>query len=367
MTNRALVIAWALAVGLLGCKKDEAKQEVGGGAKKGTGGTQVQAPTRPSQNAQLTMPALELAADPLRADKVALGHALFFDKRLSVDGSRACVSCHLNEDGNGGHDPTAIGAADKKLPRHAPVIWNVAYWKSSLAWDGRQPTLEDQVKLAWVGGPFGVPAADLPKKVAEIAKIPGYKKMFDAAFPKQEVTADLFASAIAEYERTLICNETAYDKFAGGDKTALDEAQQRGLDVFLGKGGCATCHTPPFFSAAMNIEGGAYFNAGIGTQGKPEGQVDQGRMVVTKAEADWAAFKPPSLRNVTLSPPYFHDGSAASLDEALKIMAGGGIENKNLMRALLTDKKLTAEEMADLKAFLKGLECPNKLVEPKLP
>jgi cytochrome c peroxidase len=136
--------------------------------------------------------------------------------------------------------------------------------------------------------------------------------------------------------------------------------------VFLGKGGCITCHTPPFFSAAMGGPG-VYFNAGVGTQGKPETEVDQGHMVVTKAEADWAAFKPPSLRNVTLSPPYFHDGSAATLDDALKVMAGGGIENKNLMRALLTDKKLTADELGDLKAFLGGLECPGKLVAPELP
>jgi len=365
MTNRALWIAAGLGLAVSGCKKDEPKTE-GGGGKTKPPGTEVQAPARPSQGPLQTMPKLELPDDPMRDQKVTLGHALFFDKRLSVDGTRACYSCHLNEDGNGGHDPLAIGPGEKVLARHSPVIWNVAYFKNAFYWDGRSATLEAQAKAALIGGNMGIPEADLEKKVAELAKIAGYKAMFEAAFPKQAVTADLVTQALAEYERTLICADTKYDKFAGGDKAALDDAQQRGLDVFLGKGGCATCHTPPFFSAAMNLEGGAYFNAGIGTQGKPEAEVDPGRMKVTKAESDWAAFKPPSLRNITKSPPYFHDGSAATLADALKIMAGGGIENKNLMRALLTDKKLSAEELADLTAFLGGLEC-GTLEEPKLP
>jgi cytochrome c peroxidase len=316
---------------------------------------------------QAPLPALELPADPKRAEKVSLGHALFFDKRLSVDGSRACYSCHLNEDGNGGHDPLAIGPGDKPLPRHSPVIWNVGYYKNSLYWDGRAATLEDNAKAAWGGGNMGVGAENLEKKAEEIGKIAGYKKLFAAAFPgEKKVTPDMVASALSEYERTLVCNDTAFDKYAAGDKAALSEEQQRGLDVFLGKGQCSVCHAPPHFSTAMAVDGGAYFNVGIGTTGKAEADVDVGRMKITSAPGDWAAFKPPSLRNVAKSAPYFHDGSVATLEDAVKLMASGGIDNKN-KTALLADRKLTPAETADLIAFLRGLDCGGKLEEPKLP
>ncbi len=173
-------------------------------------------------------------------------------------------------------------------------------------------------------------------------------------------------AALSEYMRTLICKDTAYDKFVGGDKAALSEQQQRGLDVFLGKGKCSTCHAPPFFSSAMGVKGGAYFNVGVGTENVPEDKVDVGRMKVSTQATDWAAFKPPSLRNVTRSAPYFHNGSVAKLEDAVKIMAGGGIANKN-KSPLLTDTGLTDAERADLIAFLGALECPGTLEEPKLP
>lgn len=361
MTTR-IILAAALA--LAGCKKDDKPSEPTEGGKGTAGGTKVEPPARPSQNKQPELPPLDVTPDP---KKVELGHALFFDKRLSVDSSRSCYSCHQNENGTGGAEPVAIGAGDKKLKRHAPIMWNTAYFKGAFYWDGRSATLEDQAKKAWMGGNMGVPEEKLAGKVAELVKIPGYKALFDAAFPKEEPTADHVVQAIAEYERTLICNDTAYDKFAAGDKAALDEAQQRGLDVFLGKGGCVTCHTPPHFSAAMGVEGGVYFNAGIGTKDKAEADIDKGRMEASGNEADWGAFKPPTLRNVAKSAPYFHDGSAATLEDAVKIMSSGGIENKNLMRALLTDKKLSAEETKDLIAFLGGLTCGGTLEEPKLP
>jgi cytochrome c peroxidase len=373
--TKSLPLVLALAASLAGCKKDAATDAVKSDSPA-TG--QPAAPatpppaeppapaTRPSQMQQATLPPLELAADAKRAEKIALGHALFFDKRLSVDGTRACYSCHLNEDGNGGHDPLAIGPGDKPLTRHSPVIWNVGYFKNSLYWDGRAATLEDNAKAAWGGGNMGVGKENLEKKAAEIGKIAGYKKLFAAAFPgEKKVTPDMVASALSEYERTLICNDTAYDKYAAGDKAALSDEQQRGLDIFLGKGQCAVCHAPPHFSTAMATDGGAYFNVGIGTQ-KAEADVDVGRMKVSNAAADWAAFKPPSLRNVAKSPPYFHNGSVAKLEDAVKLMATGGIDNKN-KTALLADRKLSAAEMTELIAFLRGLDCGGKLEEPKLP
>lgn len=122
------------------------------------------------------------------------------------------------------------------------------------------------------------------------------------------------------------------------------------------------CHTPPYFSQAMANDAPQFYDVGIGTDG-PEDAVDVGRMRVTNQPTDWAAFKPPSLRNVTKSAPYFHDGSVAKLADAVKFMASGGNPNRN-KTPLLEDRKLTPAELDDLIAFLGALECPGKLEPP---
>jgi cytochrome c peroxidase len=305
------------------------------------------------------------ADNPQTPEKVALGHQLFFDVRLSVDGSRSCYSCHQNEDGNGGHDPIAIGAGDKKLTRHSPVIWNVGFLPAHY-WDGRAASLEAQATGAWSGGNMGVGKENLEKKAAEIAAIAGYKAAFDAAFPGEGVTPTTVVKALAAYERTLVCDDTAWDKAQKGDAAALTDVQKKGQDLFMGKAGCVACHAPPFFSTAYQAPGGAYFNIGIGTAGKAEAEVDVGRFSVTKADADWAAFKVPTLRNVGKTAPYFHDGSVATLKEAVKLMASGGIKNKNLT-PLMTDKQLNAEEVDVIVAFLGALDCNKTLDKPTLP
>lgn len=366
-----------LAIGLAACGSKKSPDPGGG---SGSSSAPTEAAPRPSSLPQMKLEKLELPDDAKRAEKIALGNALFFDKRLSGANDLACYSCHQNEDGNGGHDPTAVGSGGKKLPRHSPVLWNVGYWKNAFYWDGRAKTLEDNVKGAWGGGNMGGAPADakpeevvaaLDKRATELAAVPGYKKLFEAAYGATPVKAEHAIGAIAEYMRTMVCNDTKFDKFAAGDKTALSEQQQRGLDLFLmpSKGNCIMCHAPPFFSTAMATDGGAYFNIGIGTKDAagaevPADKVDIGRMKVSKQEADWAAFKIPSLRNVSKSAPYFHDGSVAKLEDAVKLMAGGGIANKNKFPQL-EDRKLTAEELADLVAFLGALECPNKLEAPK--
>ncbi len=300
--------------------------------------------------------------NPQSDEKVALGHKLFFEKRLSVDGSVSCYSCHQNENGNGGADPTAIGAKEKKLTRHSPVIWNVGYLPA-LYWDGRAANLEAQAKGAWGGGNMGVGADNLDKKAKEVAALPEYKDLFKKAFPEEEASADVVAKAISAYERTLICNDTAYDKYAAGDKKALSDEQKDGLELFMGKAMCSACHAPPFFSTAY-MGKGTFFNVGIGIEGVDEKDVDVGRMKVSEDEKDWAAFKPPSLRNVTKSAPYFHDGHTDDLKKAVKFMASGGYDNKN-KTPLMSDKKLTDEEVGKIVTFLGALECGGSLVEPK--
>ncbi len=375
MDHRTWIVGVALGLGLGACSKAKPSKEGEPPVKPGPG-TAAPTPTptppppppvsRPSQGKVPSLPALTQPDDPARAAKIELGHALFFDKRMSVDGSRACYSCHLNENGLGGADPIAIGAGDKKLTRHSPVLWNLAYHDGGFYWDGRAATLEDQAKGAWGGGNLGVGKDNLDKKAAELAKIKGYAPLWKAAFGDAAPVADHVAQALAAYERTITCTDTAYDKFAAGDKAALSEAAQRGLDVFLGKGGCSACHTPPYFTISAMTKGGAFFNAGIGTAGKDEKDVDVGRMSVTQQAGDWAAFKVPTLRGVSRSAPYFHDGSVAKLEDAVRYMANGATANKNLT-ALLQPKNLTDAEVADVAEFLRGLECGGKLEEPKLP
>ena len=217
--TRSLVLILAALVGCSGKKDKEQKLEP---QPEPTAPTPVEPPPAPraSQSPLPSLPELALEADPKRAGKIALGHALFFDKRLSGANDRSCYSCHQNEDGTGGHDPVAIGSGDKPLTRHAPVIWNTGYWRNAFYWDGRAKTLEDNVKGAWGAGNMGGAPADakpeevvaaLDKRAAKLAAIPGYKKLFDAAFPGAPIKAEQVDSAIAEYMRTLVCKDTAYD------------------------------------------------------------------------------------------------------------------------------------------------------------
>ncbi len=304
-------------------------------------------------------PTSSSAANP----KVELGRQLFFDERLSTDGTRSCYSCHKNEDGTGGHDPLAIGAKQKPLTRHSPTLWNIARFPR-FYWDGRAGTLEAQAKAAWAGANMGVGPDGLEGKAKEIGAIEGYKRQFELAYPGQAISAEVIVSALAEFERTLSCNDTAFDRFVAGDKKALNAEQKRGLELFEGKAACNACHAPPSFSVAMDSPEGAYFNVGVGVAGKPEADVDSGRMNVTKLVEDWAAFKVPSLRNVRKSGPYFHDGSATTLEAAVRFMASGGAPNKNLT-PLLKNRGLNDQEIAALVAFLKALDCPGTIVAPK--
>jgi cytochrome c peroxidase len=367
LKNTTLVLALSAAA-FLGCNKPK---EAAPAEEK----SPAQAETKPEEKKPsgkyvdsltfTTIGEMPIPKDnPQTAEKITLGHQLFFEKRLSVDGSVSCYSCHQNENGNGGATPTAIGAQEKKLTRHSPVIWNVGHLPAHY-WDGRAPNLEAQAKGAWGGGNMGVGADNLDKKAKEIAALPEYKELFKKAFPEEEPSADVVAKAISSYERTLVCNDTAYDKYAAGDKTALTDEQKDGLELFMGKAMCTACHAPPFFSTAY-MGKGTFFNVGIGIEGVDEKDVDVGRMKVTEDEKDWAAFKPPSLRNVTQSAPYFHEGHAETLKSAVKFMASGGYDNKN-KSPLMTDKKLSDPEIDLLVAFLGSLECGGKLEEPAPP
>jgi cytochrome c peroxidase len=360
-TWRALAagLTVVFAMGLASCKSKPAEEKAAPPTEAPA--EKVELPQAPADFPKLKIP----EDNPQTPEKIALGHQLFFDARLSVDGSRSCYSCHQNKHGNGGETSLAVGAKEKPLTRHSPVIWNTAYFEA-FYWDGRAGSLEAQAKGAWGGGNMGVGKENLAAKAGEIAKIKGYKKQFKKVFPDEGVTPDTIAKAISAYERTLVCDDTAYDRYAKGDDGALSDEQKAGWGLFMGKGQCAVCHAPPLFSSAMGVPGGLYYNVGIGTAGKAEDQVDLGRSKVSGQDADWAAFKVPSLRNVSKSAPYFHDGSAATLSEAVTVMATGGIDNKN-KTALMADRGLSAAELSSLVAFLGALDCGGTLEQPELP
>lgn len=299
------------------------------------------------------------ANNPTTPHKVALGKQLFFEPALSVDGTRSCYSCHQNEDGTGGHEPLAIGAKNVTLTRHAPTLWNVAYLPL-LYWDGRSDSLEAQAKAAWAGGNMGVGQENLSAKAGEIGARPEYKSLFDAAFPGYGATAETVVQAIAAYERTLFCADTAYDRFMAGESQALTSEQKAGMELFQGKAACHGCHTPPFFSDAYQGQAGAFHNVGVGIEGKAPAAVDVGYQKISSSPTDWAAFKTPSLRNVTRSAPYGHDGSQAKLEDQVRFMARGGFKNPNLDQKMI-DKQLSDAEISQLLAFLGALECPGKL------
>lgn len=347
----------ALAPIFVGCKKPEEKKSE---PTPEPAPTAVKAPVTETQLPPLPkVPEVPIPEDnPQSEAKIALGKKLFFDKRLSVDGSMSCYSCHLDENGNGGATPRAVGPKNVQLPRHSPTLWNVGFLPA-LYWDGRAASLEAQALGAWGGANMGVGADNLDKKAQEIAKLPEYKAAFAEVFPGEKIGKDHVAKALASYERTLVCNDTAFDKFAAGDKSALSDSARAGLELFMGKAMCVACHAPPHFTTAA-MGAGAFFNTGVGTKDVPEDQVDIGRMKVTERDADWAAFKPPTLRNVSRSAPYFHDGHAATLREAVMFMASGGYDNKN-KSPLLSDKKLTDTEIDQLVSFLEALECPGRL------
>ena len=210
--------------------------------------------------------------NPTTPEKVALGRQLFFDKRLSFDGSRSCYSCHLNERGLTDGLPTAVGAGNKPLPRSSPSLWNIGYHKE-FYWDGRSPTLEAQAMAAWAGGNMGAKGHE-GEIVTKINASPGYKAQFQKVFAA-DATAATIMKAITAYERTIVCGDTPWDKFQQGDASAISDEAKRGWEIFRGKAGCGTCH------AGVLLTDLQYHNVGVGNgsaqAGRRTQELHQGR------------------------------------------------------------------------------------------
>lgn len=359
----SLVLA-ALAIATAGCKKDENTAKTGSAAEqepKTAGQEPATKTAEVPEAAPIPEPPQGLLPTPspehnaTTAEKVALGELLFFDKRLSEGGGFACVTCHLPEKGWTDGLALSTKANGQVNKRHSPTLYNVAY-AMAWYWDGRMATLEDQIRAAWTGQMGGT-----PEKVAEkLAAVPAYATRFQRAF-NEGPTPDNIPKALASFVRIgLRSGDSPWDRYQAGAKDAVSEDVVKGYEIFSKKAGCAACHAPPLFTDM------AYHNIGVGYAGNDS--PDVGRFAVTKVERDTGAFKTPGLRSVTLTAPYFHDGSAATLEEAVDFMlAGGHRENNPHIDPLLKPVELSQEERAQLIAFLQALTPEQSYTPPELP
>jgi cytochrome c peroxidase len=243
--------------------------------------------------------------------QIELGRKLYFDKQLSENKTQSCNTCHDLENGMAGVDnePTSEGAFDKRGDRNSPTTLNAGFHFAQF-WDGRAATLEEQAKGP-ILNPVEMAMPSEPVVVERLTKDKEYPGLFAKAFPdaKPAVSYDNLAVAIAAFERTLITHDR-FDDFLKGDDKALKPLEVKGLEIFLDVG-CTTCHNGPVLGGRM------YQKVGLVN---PYETPDKGRFTVTQDEDDLYKFKVPSLRNIALTFPYFHNGKIATLDEAVTKM-----------------------------------------------
>jgi cytochrome c peroxidase len=313
--------------------------------------------------------------NPLTEEKAELGKKLYFDARLSSDGTVACASCHAPQSGfaDPRGAPTSAGVGGKLGTRNAPTSMNAAFLGTQF-WDGRAATLEEQALLPIVN-PIEMALPDLAALEQKLAALPEYAPLFEAAFGDRAIRAQRVGQAIASFERTLLSVQAPIDRFLAGDATAISESAKRGWELFNGKARCNNCHghvdSFPLFTDDL------FHNIGVGVkqvdfevvsrraaaavEGDPEA-IDRlalqdadasalGRFLVTKQRKDIGAFKTSQLRNVAKTAPYMHDGSEKTLRDVIEFYDRGGEPNGFLdggMRPL----SLSEQEKADLVALL---------------
>ena len=292
--------------------------------------------------------------DPPTPERVRLGRWLFFDNRLSDDDTISCATCHRPENAFSEPTPVSTGIGGQKGGRKAPSFINQA-WTSlpHFFWDGRAASLEEQA-----GGPMINPIEmgnrDHQVVVAKIAAIPSYPRYFKEAFGTEEVTITRITKAIADYERTRMSGNSAWDRWRAGDRNAVSDEVKKGHQLFFGNAFCIDCHL------GQNLTDSKFHNLGVGWDPETETFADEGRYAVTKEEADKGAFKTPSLRDVSERAPYMHDGSIKTLREVVELYSKGGEPNPHLSRKI--DRRFaeqldfTEEQIIVLIRFMEALD-----------
>lgn len=288
----------------------------------------------------LGLPPFSIPSDnPVTVGKVRLGHQLFYDRRLSIDNSISCADCHMSEQGWSDGRDRSVGVGEQVGDRNSVPIVNAAY-AHFLFWDGRANNLEEQATQPILNpDEMGMPS--LLKLVAKLTAIDGYQKQFDEVFD-DGLTQKNVGAAIAAFERTLVAGNAPYDSYLAGQKTALSGSALRGKELFFHKAHCAACH-----SGALFTDGGFH---NIGTV-SPNATADLGRHQVTGVQGDVGSFRTPTLRDVSRTAPYMHDGQFASLPEVIDYYVRGGRPHPQLDEEIF-ELDLSESEKADLLEFL---------------
>ena len=295
-------------------------------------------------------------------ERVKLGEMLFFDARLSMHGHTSCVMCHFPERGFADGLPASVRFMGERMTRNAPGLVNVAF-TPRLMWDGRNASLEQQaLGSQGVGGSLnagwkqlGISNGNLG--IDRIRALPGYVDAFARAYPGEAITKETVAKAIAAFERSLVSRDSPFDRWVLGDARALTPSQVNGLRLFVdpAKGNCAVCHSPPAFTD------NGFHNIGLKQFGQAD--ADAGRFGERPVASMNGAFRTPGLRDVALTAPYFHDGSANTLREVVDHYVRGGDARANLS-PLIKPLVLSEAEKDDLIDFLKALTTRRPVYDP---
>jgi cytochrome c peroxidase len=291
-------------------------------------------------------------------ERIELGKKLFFDPRLSAEGNLSCASCHSPLFGWSDGLSTAKGFKGKHLGRASPTVVNTGY-NSIQMWDGRKRSLEDQAM-----GPMesvDEMAMNLTALFQWLAESPAYKAAFEKAYPGEAIDHKTASKALAAFERTIVSNDSPFDRWLSGDKQAMTPQQVRGFRLFSdrNKANCIACHQAP------NFTDNGFHNLGLASYDQPN--PDMGRFAIKPLPSMRGAFKTPTLRDIALTAPYFHDGSAKSLLETVEHYNRGGVATKDKSQEMKV-LNLTRQEMEDMVAFMQALTTtPKPFVLPVLP
>ncbi len=287
--------------------------------------------------------------------RVTLGKVLFFDPRLSGSNWISCATCHNPALGWADGLATAVGHNMTTLSRASPTVLNTAYNKFQF-WDGRVRSLEAQAL-----GPIVSDTEmhqDMDELVEELQAIDGYAPLFDAAYPGEGISGSVISRALAAYQRTLLTTDAPFDLWVNGDDSALSSAAQRGFALFEGKARCSVCHHD------FNFQDDGFHNIGLPNQGEQ----DPGRYAVRPIRVVMGAFKTPTLRELSRTAPYMHNGAFQSLREVIEHYNSGG-EPVEGLSPMMQPLGLSEQDVDDLLVFLDSLNSNNPLTEtiPVLP
>ncbi|MFQ5600392.1 MAG: cytochrome-c peroxidase [Candidatus Krumholzibacteriia bacterium] len=286
--------------------------------------------------------------EPPTPERVRLGRWLFYDKRLSADGTISCATCHHPENAFSEPTPVSTGIRGQKGGRKAPSFINQAWTLyPHFFWDGRAASLEEQA-LGPIANPIEMGSTH-EAMVETLQEIEGYARYFEEAFGSEGITKERVAKAIADYERTRMSGNSAWDRWKNGDENAVSETVKRGDELFFDKAACNQCHF------GQNFTDSRFHNLGIGWDDKKKEFGDLGRYAVSKQVEDRGAFKTPTIRDVTKHAPYMHDGSLQTLREVVEHYNQGGNPNPHLS-PMIEPLDLAADEIDALVAFMQALE-----------